>query len=610
MSEVKKHDRLEASATLGTTPAHEVHADNLAEIEILSSIINDPHGKTYEVVETALGDRGEEVFADVRNREIYRAISHYYDRGQVPTPASICHALKGAAGLFDGETDRYVDNVILTPMAPTEHAVNSTTRVLVEESILREASRETTRLANDVSGGKIDQEQIFGRLKRIEDTLELHSVSSEVGDVARRVFANATPTWYLPTGISKVDEVLGGRGLAAGMLTVCAARAKVGKTIFMNNLLVEVIKQGSVPIVLNLETREVEFLAKIMSRMIIDDDIRDIIQRDLMITESDNGIDVDDQDFKGVKASKEDIAEFADYRQKLWDIWSSYDWSRLRNDSILSELGWGSLTRFISGDEETVNNMPQQDRDLIWLVQEWIKEQKWEVHSDRSITLQGLTAIIQGVKIRESKKYDAAVKEWHEELKEFIDYRVEERGDERADDELEVAFENITPKPQTPRIVLMIDYLQLMVKDSRFEREELTQLTKGLKGLAIDESLSVFVLAQLNRQAEGEVPRASDLRGSGSIEQDADTVIALYHPIQEPDDQSIGSPSDQTMVTIPVARHSEGGDFRLIKKASHQLFTLSDEEPMGIDFEDEFTETVLDTPTRSWSGSIKKSRSR
>jgi len=85
---------------------------------------------------------------------------------------------------------------------------------------------------------------------------------------------------------------------------------------------------------------------------------------------------------------------------------------------------------------------------------------------------------------------------------------------------------------------LAVDYLQLMrsrTRQAENSRErEIAEISAGLKGLAKELGIPVLVLAQLNRSPEGRtgkslgVPRMSDLRESGAIEQDADLVGLLY----------------------------------------------------------------------------------
>jgi len=81
--------------------------------------------------------------------------------------------------------------------------------------------------------------------------------------------------------------------------------------------------------------------------------------------------------------------------------------------------------------------------------------------------------------------------------------------------------------------VLIIDYLQLVrpatAKDSRVN--EVSEITQGLKAIAKELEIPVIALSQLSRQVENREdkrPQLSDLRESGSIEQDADVVMFVY----------------------------------------------------------------------------------
>ena len=83
--------------------------------------------------------------------------------------------------------------------------------------------------------------------------------------------------------------------------------------------------------------------------------------------------------------------------------------------------------------------------------------------------------------------------------------------------------------------MIMVDYLQLCRSTSRRaqdnRQQEIAEISSGLKALAKELSLPIIVLAQLNRGAENRTsnkPKLSDLRESGSIEQDADVVGLLF----------------------------------------------------------------------------------
>ena len=83
--------------------------------------------------------------------------------------------------------------------------------------------------------------------------------------------------------------------------------------------------------------------------------------------------------------------------------------------------------------------------------------------------------------------------------------------------------------------LLVIDYIQLLPGSSRRSSEnrvqEITEITTGLKALAKELNMPILALSQLSRQVESrddKRPQLSDLRESGSIEQDADVVMFVF----------------------------------------------------------------------------------
>ena len=81
--------------------------------------------------------------------------------------------------------------------------------------------------------------------------------------------------------------------------------------------------------------------------------------------------------------------------------------------------------------------------------------------------------------------------------------------------------------------LVIIDYLQLMASGRRIENrvQEISEITRNLKILAKEMNVPVITLSQLSRASEQRTdhrPQLSDLRDSGSIEQDADIVLFLY----------------------------------------------------------------------------------
>ena len=82
--------------------------------------------------------------------------------------------------------------------------------------------------------------------------------------------------------------------------------------------------------------------------------------------------------------------------------------------------------------------------------------------------------------------------------------------------------------------LIVVDYIQLMRTNSkRYDGrvQEISEITQGLKALAKELGVPVLALSQLSRaveQRDGNIPQLSDLRESGSIEQDADVVMFVY----------------------------------------------------------------------------------
>ncbi|MCI0463096.1 MAG: replicative DNA helicase [Gemmataceae bacterium] len=90
--------------------------------------------------------------------------------------------------------------------------------------------------------------------------------------------------------------------------------------------------------------------------------------------------------------------------------------------------------------------------------------------------------------------------------------------------------------------IVFIDYLQLIEPDNKRDsrQEQVANISRRLKFLAKELEIPVVALAQVNRSSEDRQdhkPRLSDLRESGSLEQDSDTVMLLHRPESEPGQQ-------------------------------------------------------------------------
>lgn len=142
---------------------------------------------------------------------------------------------------------------------------------------------------------------------------------------------------------------------------------------------------------------------------------------------------------------------------------------------------------------------------------------------------------------------------------------------------------------------VIIDYLQLMTgpPETRGNREqEVSVISRSLKGLAKELNIPVMALSQLNRSVEmrtgNKRPQLSDLRESGAIEQDADVVMFIHRPekygIMEDEDGN----STAGMAEIIVAKHRNGaiGDVKLRFRDSIAKFVdYEDIEPLDDNLE-------------------------
>ncbi len=112
---------------------------------------------------------------------------------------------------------------------------------------------------------------------------------------------------------------------------------------------------------------------------------------------------------------------------------------------------------------------------------------------------------------------------------------------------------------------IVVDYLQLLSPtDPRVPREQqVAEMSRGLKSLAKELDVPVLVLSQLNRAAEKEnrTPKLSDLRESGSIEQDADVVLMLARPKDA--DEKFQVAADSAELIVAKQRNGPVGELKL-----------------------------------------------
>ena len=146
--------------------------------------------------------------------------------------------------------------------------------------------------------------------------------------------------------------------------------------------------------------------------------------------------------------------------------------------------------------------------------------------------------------------------------------------------------------------LIMIDYLQLMnATGMRFSsrQEEVSTISRSLKGLAKELNIPILALSQLNRGVEsregleGKRPQLSDLRESGAIEQDADMVLFVHRPEYYHIYQDDNGRDLHGMAQIIIAKHRKGatGDVLLTFRGEFTRFenpeekTIDNRAPMG-----------------------------
>jgi replicative DNA helicase len=131
--------------------------------------------------------------------------------------------------------------------------------------------------------------------------------------------------------------------------------------------------------------------------------------------------------------------------------------------------------------------------------------------------------------------------------------------------------------------LVVIDYLQLIEPDNRRDprQEQVAQISRRLKALAKELQIPLIALAQVNRASEDRQdhrPRLADLRESGSIEQDSDTVMMLHRPDRYEPGQHEG------IIEVIIAKQRNGPTGEIILAYLKQFMRYEDHAP-GTPFE-------------------------
>lgn len=139
--------------------------------------------------------------------------------------------------------------------------------------------------------------------------------------------------------------------------------------------------------------------------------------------------------------------------------------------------------------------------------------------------------------------------------------------------------------------IIIIDYLQLMNASGMnygSREQEVSMISRSLKGLAKELNIPIIALSQLNRgvetrQGEGKRPQLADLRESGAIEQDADIVCFIHRPeYYKITEDEHGSTIGIAEIIISKHRNGATGIVRMKFESEYALF--KDEEPQYAEF--------------------------
>ena len=134
-------------------------------------------------------------------------------------------------------------------------------------------------------------------------------------------------------------------------------------------------------------------------------------------------------------------------------------------------------------------------------------------------------------------------------------------------------------------VLTTVDYLQLMEPRNSLSSEvqQVTEISRALKGLARELEVPVLALSQLSRAVEARIPpkpRLADLRQSGSLEQDADVVLFIYR------EKERGEVTPQNVAEIMISKHRNGptGSIKLYFDPQRVTFRNLDKTHADEDF--------------------------
>lgn len=312
------------------------------ERAILSSCLNNLDKGWHGHVSRVGGNNPETLFEDPKNQATFKIIDDIFTRGLNPTIPVIADELsKKYDALFETDPEEFLMDVSLSigmrNLDQLDSGLGSLKKARENRRLLKAIQLVSEDMQNvDIN---VEPEDVVERLNEIVQETETSTSVERFKDVAADVFSSSTPMWSQSTGIKKLDEVLGGGGFESGTLNVIAARPKVGKTIFFNDMIVRIVQDGNVPIVMNLETQKVEFIAKTIARAIVDDTIP---------------LEIEDGE-------------------------------------INTGISWGKIKAYLNGKEVPLK---KTEIDAIERGKEWALDQDWRVAFDSVMSMQDIQALV------------------------------------------------------------------------------------------------------------------------------------------------------------------------------------------------------------------------
>lgn len=146
--------------------------------------------------------------------------------------------------------------------------------------------------------------------------------------------------------------------------------------------------------------------------------------------------------------------------------------------------------------------------------------------------------------------------------------------------------------------IMFVDYVQIMAclasRSRSYNREgEVSEISRGLKSIAKDLGIPVVAFAQLNREVEkrsSNIPKLSDLRESGALEQDSDIVMFIYRPEYYNPKDINGMPTHRK-ARIIIAKHRNGGLADIEMRFCGETMTFTDCDKLFYDEEAEKSDT-------------------